>query len=710
MDDATLVQDSAQFERSLELSRRVDEPPSQVPGFEIERRLGEGAFGSVWLAREQNTGRLVAIKFYTHRRGLDWSLLNREVEKLAVLYTSRQIVRLLNVGWDHDPPYYVMEYLENGSLAAFLTQGALPPHEAVRIAKSVLHALVHAHGSGILHCDLKPANVLLDADFEPRLCDFGQSRLSDEQTPALGTLFYMAPEQADLKAVPDARWDVYALGALLYHMLTGEPPYRTEASERAIASAETLEQRLAVYRKIVRQSPRPSLRGVRGVDRRLAEIVERCLSVGPDKRYANAQAVLDELELRDRQRARRPLLSLGVIGPGLLLIAMAYSLYQFMQRAEKDAQVLLTTRAIESDVLSAQILARGVERDLKTRSTSLEQTAQQITSSESLRRAIENAAGKNREELAVMFQELTALKERSDRFRAKIGMRPDESWLVTDRSGLQVWREPYSTRTIGKHYTHRDYFHGQNREFPPGQAPPGTPPIREPHVSVPFTSDETNQYMFAISVPIWDPEHQEVIGVLARTMHLGKLLDEYGQQLRGDGTGEVERTLAIVECEDGKLIDHPWMTPERVKTLGPETFRQLKVPEAVGELLRTMLLAGAGANHANSYVEDYRDPVGRLEGETTHYGGTWLAAFAIIEGSNWAAIVQERRDSALDPVEEMKQGLVRYGFIALLLSCALIGVLWYFVGRALNDRSQPIWTSRNEGTRPTSYPTTPTDR
>src|SRR6188768_1387875 len=120
-----------------------------------------------------------------------------------------------------------MEYLERGSLDDRLQSGPMSVTEAVGAFRDIAVGLVHAHDKGVLHCDLKPGNVLLDQDHRPRLADFGQARLSHEQTPALGTLFYMAPEQADLSAVPDARWDVYALGALLYSMLTGEPPQRT---------------------------------------------------------------------------------------------------------------------------------------------------------------------------------------------------------------------------------------------------------------------------------------------------------------------------------------------------------------------------------------------------------------------------------------------------------------------------------------------------
>jgi len=202
----TPVMGETDHEAARVLSLRGARPPVKVPGYDQEQFLGHGAYGEVWSAVSRNSGVKVAIKFYTRRGGRDWSSLAREVEKLRYLFSDRYVVQLLEVGWESDPPYYVMEYMENGSLEDLLRRGPLPVNEAVAYFREVAVALVHAHNKGILHCDLKPANILLDQDRRPRLADFGQSRLTNEMSPALGTLYYMAPEQADLTATPDARW------------------------------------------------------------------------------------------------------------------------------------------------------------------------------------------------------------------------------------------------------------------------------------------------------------------------------------------------------------------------------------------------------------------------------------------------------------------------------------------------------------------------
>lgn len=142
----TQIQNDDDRERSRRLSQQGNTPPAEIEGYSIVRCLGTGAYGTVWLAREDHTGRMVAVKFYPHQRGLNWSMLSREVEKLAAVYTSHHIVRLLDVGWNAEPPYFVMEYVENGSLGNFLTRGYLSVDEAVRIVREICNALIDAYG------------------------------------------------------------------------------------------------------------------------------------------------------------------------------------------------------------------------------------------------------------------------------------------------------------------------------------------------------------------------------------------------------------------------------------------------------------------------------------------------------------------------------------------------------------------------------------
>ncbi|RMG34848.1 MAG: serine/threonine protein kinase [Planctomycetota bacterium] len=569
---ATPIQDSASQARSARRSRQSDEPPGSVPGYHLLGLLGEGSFGSVWLARELTTGIQVAIKFYTRRGDLDWALLAREVEKLARLDASRHIVRLDAVGWSHEPPYYVMEYVENGALADRLRDGPLPAADALRIARGILRGLADAHAAGILHCDLKPANVLLDAAGEPRLCDFGQARRADESTPALGTLFYMAPEQALPDAVPDARWDVYALGALLYHMLVGHPPYRNDQNQRALSACSTVAERLQTYREIVLHSPPPSEhRRVAGVDRGLADIIDRCLERTPERRLPNAQSVLRLLELRDRRRAARPLLVFGGLAPLIVLLSVFVLASQALQNLIRKAEANLTERALESDVVSAKILARSIERELQDRTREL----LEIARNDDLRRLVMAAEGsrwRRREELQ---QWLDRVKRAIDTYRRCEQRALDTSWFLVDRNGFQRWRNPFDPDTIDHCYAFRDYFHGRGVEYPQDGIPPGVGPIRRPHVSLAFQSQATEQFMVAVSVPIWSPDGHEVIGILARTTHLDRLLTEYKDSISGQGDPHIARTIALADARNGRLLAHPVIDARfrRGDSLDPRLFQ-----------------------------------------------------------------------------------------------------------------------------------------
>ena len=680
--EVTLRQDEAAIARAQALSGPRIYPPARLPGYDVQRSLGEGAYGSVWLALAQNTGKLVAIKFYSHRPGLDWSLLNREVEKLAVLYTCRDIIGLIDVGWDSDPPFYVMEYLENGSLAKLLETGVLSSAEAIRIVTGVTKALVHAHRNGILHCDVKPANILLDGDFNPRLADFGQSRLSHEQNPALGTLFYMAPEQADLHAIPDARWDVYALGALLYRALCGDAPYRNPANESRLNAAGSLEERLLAYRNLIRDCPRPQKhRHLPGVDNQLADIVDRCLEVEPERRFENAQAVMKALEKRVRDRSRRPLIALGVLAPVLLLLTMIPIAVQAMNNAVRLAESNLSRRAMESDVVTAKILALAVAKGLDRRQHDL----LDVAAEPQLRALVVDATGKPRSSPArrQLDQFLNQRKAEADAglFGSPDGAL-DESWFLTDDQGTQLWRFPLIEKTIDKNYAWRDYFHGGGVDYAESSIPSRLQPIVAPHVSRVFRSRSTGRNSVAQSVPVWDAEHQRVVGVLARTFRLGRLLNDYKSQILGDGRADIHRVIALADSRTWQLLDHPWMTAENLKGMSDADLQKLTLNAGQREQMAGLrnLIEHDGFVNREDRILDYRDPVGAFDPE---YSMEWLAAFWPVGNTGWMAVVQERRDEALQPVREIRHGLILYAVIGLSVCSVLVVTLWYFVLRAL---------------------------
>ena len=368
--------DQADLKAAGRLSLQHLRPPARVAGYEQEEFLGRGAFGEVWKAIDSNSGRAVAIKFYSRRGGLDWSHMTREVEKLQHLFSDRYVVQLFGVGWDSDPPYYVMEYMPYGSLEDRLRQGPIAVADAVLMVQETARGLVHAHDKGILHCDLKPSNIMLDQDDRPRLADFGQARLKHDRAPSLGTLFYMAPEQADLTATPDARWDVYALGTILYRMVTGKLPYLTDEAAASVSTQSSIDERLRLYRETLHNAPPPTLhRHVPGVDRALETIIDRCLAVDPKQRYRNVQSVLTALEMRQAGRSRRSLLLLGVLGPALVFLVMAIFAALTFRRTLATAENQLVARTLESDRFAATTVAAHFTAGLDKRLRMLEEDA-----------------------------------------------------------------------------------------------------------------------------------------------------------------------------------------------------------------------------------------------------------------------------------------------------------------------------------------------
>jgi len=675
--DQTPLQPAQDRENSRRQSLELVEIPTTVGNYEILKNIGEGSYGTVWLARERKTGKQVAIKFFTNRRGLDWTLLTREVEKLAVLDASRDVVRLLDVGIDHDPPYFVMEYLPHRSVATLLETGPLPIRQALNITMAVARALVHAHSAGILHCDIKPGNVLLDRGNEARLGDFGQSRLATDQNSAFGTFYYMAPEQAQRNAVPDVRWDVYALGALLYHMVTGEPPYRTEETEEQLQQASSLDERLQCYRDIIDTSPPPSEhRETPGVDAALAEIIDRCLKKNPADRIPNPQVILDLLERRELNRARRPLIWLGFLGPIFLFLMLCWVGSRVIHDAVAQARRHLSQRALSGDLATSRLLATALQQDLTDRQAELERLARRLPANEKEPGFDPSHYGLKNNYVEI----LDRWKSETDARLQNQHRTLDESFFLTDREGIQIYRSPWK-ESIGETFSFRDYFHGLGRELVPAKQKRNIEPRKSSGISVAFRSSNTGKFMVAIAAPIWNLENTQVIGVLARTIHISDLLNQWEERIDGPQAGKTaalhqDRMLALIDLrEDPPLIlDHPWLQSNSMQQTGGDAKlkQTLQLTREEETALRRAARTGEG-------IANYHDPLARVD---PTFAGDWLAAVTQTSGIAWLTIVQERTDDAVKPMKDLYWIFLRYGLLLLVIFAAMMLLIWGLIQRA----------------------------
>ncbi len=394
------------FATILDFSRRDTASLPRVPGYEILEELGRGGMGVVYKARQLGLNRLVALKMILGGTGgaQERTRFTGEAEAIARLQHPN-IVQIYEIGEFEGQLYFSLEFIEGGSLDRHLLGVPQPARESARLLRTLAVAIEAAHSQGIIHRDLKPANILLAkseirnpksekkteisvsdfgfriSDLEPKVTDFGLAkRLDDDsgQTRSgviVGTPSYMAPEQAEglTNAIGPAT-DVYSLGAILYEMLTGRPPFK------GLTVWETLDQ-------VRQQEPVPPGRLQPKVPRDLETICLKSLEKKSQHRYASARDLADDL---DRFLAQKPVLArrasplerlvkwtrrspmtAAVVAVGIgFIVASMTALYVRLESARKGA-ALFQKRAelleVESRLQQRELAEQKRLADVRTR-------------------------------------------------------------------------------------------------------------------------------------------------------------------------------------------------------------------------------------------------------------------------------------------------------------------------------------------------------
>ena len=344
-------------------SSEPDLPFPQIDGYEFLNILGHGGMGVVYKARQQRLNRLVAVKMIRSgslARLEDVARFRIEADAIAKLCHAN-IVQIFDVGENAGLPYVALELLEGGSLDERLADKAQPEADSARLVATLARAIHVAHQAGIIHRDLKPSNVLFSADGTPKITDFGLAkRLKEEghteSGQVMGSPGYIPPEQAEGRAKEATpATDVYALGAILYEMLTGQVPFKGETP-------------MATLLKVLREEPVAPSHIQSQVSRDVETICLKCLAKEPQERYATAEALaldLDRFVSGQPVQAERPPLWVRVL--------------KLLRRRQMASSLVGLALAIAAVVAIVSVRDRARLRDLRNES---DQISSQVKSGE----------------------------------------------------------------------------------------------------------------------------------------------------------------------------------------------------------------------------------------------------------------------------------------------------------------------------------------
>ena len=669
----------------VELAGRALQPCQRIFGdYELLQEIGRGGMGVVFKARQISLDRIVALKMILSGRLASPEEVKRfqfEAQAAATL-DHGSIVQIFNVGELHGQHYFTMKLIEGGSLAKRIAEFEAKPRETAQLVAEIAGAVHHAHQRLILHRDLKPSNVLIDGAGKPHVSDFGLACRQGaheltESGAVLGAPGYMSPEQASgrVKAITTAS-DVYSLGAILYDLLTGRPPFRGETV------TETIRQ------VIERQPLRP--RSIKGrVDPDLEAVCLKCLEKEPSRRYASAAGLVRDLErylagqpveARRPGRAERawrwclryPMWAASLAAAGVFLVIMTIAALA----AAKEYEHELMRNQAKADSFGALHAANTIHSQLTHYASAVVDAAKnpelrgELTRLGRLLNEQHSNARElsNKGELSRLEQVIAGLYRRYNRaggpYRSANENEPFDSLFVQTTRGIGLIRSPNSPREwTGADFQYRDYFQGAMKRAE--AAAKGQP---TPYVSGVFVSYSNDLAKFAISMPIIaDDGSRRMVGVLAATITTGATFGPIP-------LGDEHRKVVLVGPKDpsqagppNHSATRPDQPPEYVVVVDRSQRRQLKhVSYVRSERLTAFAVPlQQGDLPRSQYATDdnYEDP---------NEGGRWQAGFAQVGNTGLVVVVQTPYGQPLQPGRTLARELGFWLAVAATVGGALL--------------------------------------
>ncbi len=692
----TPILDATGIKRSLRTSVGM---PHVNGNFRPERKLGEGSFGEVWLAEEWVNERLlrkVAIKFLhgdALGRGAVAELLD-EVEKLGEVGHDRGVIGVHHVETTSDPPYFTMDYAPGGSLGQRLrSQGRMSPQEALPILRHVAEALRTLHSKGIIHCDLKPDNILLSEDGRPLVADFGQARFKGRGRPNPGTWYYMAPEQMSASGShTETATDIYALGAIFYEMVVGEPPRFNTNHNEIIARKISTEEVFEAYRQAIVNAPDPMTHiRLDELDIPLRTIVDKCLQIDPEKRFGDGAALIAALDLRERWLAWRPVLNRTLMMTVAILVAMLVMLAAVLPMLMREFRTTYLQESLHRDFNTARLAGDFVQDSIDDSLTLAQNWAQAPV-------IVEAYQKRDCQMLETLLFDFVFAQSRNtgpDCSNSAI-----RAAAIYDHEGVclaQVLVENdklLRTRGLSNDVTSvvwswRDWFNGMGNDQPPLVTP--YPPVSRPSISSPYRGlvpdGSKSEVRVSFSAPLdlpgdenhlkrgvlvlaarpesmfrWSRDPQllknGLVAVVDRDTHLiihGSIVESDRRELIPLGEEKFP-----TKCEDGAIeMREP---PDHLKRYIVKTHDEYKP-----------LVENAKREESQiEQLDDFVDPVNRQ-----HY----LVSFCYLPRSGWGVMVQHELHAALELFLRFETYIYLIGWFSYLAGVGLLTWLWSMILR-----------------------------